>query len=71
MSFIQESMGYNIDEAEDNVKDQFNFQLFLEKMVQDEESAFSFLREADLQDKVVYIDIHDDGVPQPVKFKVS
>lgn len=68
--YMRNSMGYNISESEDNIRAQLNFQLFLEKMMDNQEEAFNYLKQSNLSDQTICIAPDDNLIPQSGAFKV-
>ena len=68
---MKDSMGYNIQETEDNVKSQLSFQLFLEHLLINETEALNSLKDSELIELSVHVNIHKNDIPQLRIFKVE
>ena len=63
-------MGYSINYMGDRIKAQLHFQIFLEKLLIDQEEALNYAKDSELAKQNIYIDLDDDSAPQQQTFQV-
>ena len=67
---MQQSIGYSTNEMKDSLKAQLHFQIFLEKLLIDQEEALNYAKDSELAKEIIYVDLDDELAPQQRVFQV-